>query len=96
MPQKQGVKWALAGRNKQKLEGIRENLCKIDPSVKVSPLSSLLPAKLMAGHLYGELRGEWRSGSMAGFCTAKWNSLMFEWAPSMVVPTGCAHYYGGP
>jgi len=36
--QKQGVKWALAGRNRQKLEGIREGLCKIDPTVKDVPI----------------------------------------------------------
>ena len=34
--QKQGVKWALAGRNKQKMESIRQNLAKIDPTVKVA------------------------------------------------------------
>ena len=33
--QKAGVKWAMAGRNKQKLENIRQSLCKIDASVKV-------------------------------------------------------------
>lgn len=36
--QKQGVKWALAGRNRQKLESIRDKLCKIDPSVKDVPI----------------------------------------------------------
>ena len=36
--QKQGVKWALAGRNKQKMESIRHNLASIDPTVEVAIL----------------------------------------------------------
>lgn len=37
--QKQGVKWAIAGRNQKKLESVREELAKIDPSVKVLSVS---------------------------------------------------------
>lgn len=33
--QKAGVKWAMGGRNKQKLENVRQNLCKIDSTIKV-------------------------------------------------------------
>ena len=42
--QKQGINWALAGRNQKKLDSVKDELRKIDPSVKVSPFSTLAVA----------------------------------------------------